>query len=144
MLLEFALKCLCALQLVYFYDAAAQAAPRLRVNEAYVDVLVDIGTPVRLECETDAGTVDASFFLNGVEEPLQGTNNEARMIESMSVMYQGRYFCRTNQSPAVSNEIAIIGEWTAVCCIHLQALLVITPTSHTYIDVSTDTMLINN
>ena len=67
------------------------------MKRTYIDVLVDIGSQVRLECETDAGTVDASFFLNGVEEPLQGTNNEARMIESMSVMYQGRYFCRTNQ-----------------------------------------------
>ena len=123
MLLEFALKCLCALQLVYFYDAAAQQipdVPRLRVNEAYVDVLVDIGAQVRLECETDTGTVDASFFRNDVEvplPPLQGTNNGARMIAAMSVMYQGRYFCRTNQSPTTStNEIAIIGKWTAVYC----------------------------
>lgn len=115
MLLEFAFQCLCALQLIYFYNAAAQSAPQLRVNGADEDVLVDIGSQVRLECKTDTGTVDASFFLNGHKvslPPLQGTSNGARMIESMSVMYQGRYFCRTNQPSVVSNEIAIIGKWT--------------------------------
>lgn len=128
MLLEFAFQCLCALQLLFFRHAAAQsipATPRLRVNGAYEDVLVNTGSQVRLECETDTGTVDASFFLNGREvslPPLQDTNNGARMIESMSVMLQGRYFCRTNQPSVVStNEIAIIGKWTAVYCTCIQA-----------------------
>ena len=129
MLLDFAFQCLCALQLIYFYNAAAQPVPdlpRLRVNGAYEDVLVDIGSQVRLECETAMGTaVGASFFLNDREvslPPLQGTSNGARMIESMSVMSQGRYFCRINQPSDVStNEIAIIGKWSAVYCTCIQA-----------------------
>ena len=118
MLLGFAFQCLCALQLVYVHRAVAQsdpAAPRLRVNGGFADVLVNGGSEVRLQCEDETGAVDADYFLNRdeVELPRDPHDNisHTRVIASMSVEDQGGYRCRTKQpSTDSTNAIAIISK----------------------------------
>ena len=115
--IAFAFQCLCALQLVYVHRAVAQsdpAAPRLRVNGGFADVLVNGGSEVRLQCEDETGAVDADYFLsrNEVELPLLDSISNTRVIASMSVEDQGGYRCRTKQPLRDStNEIAIISKW---------------------------------
>ena len=78
-----------------------------------MDVLVDIGTTVRLVCEKGMGPVGAIFYRDGqvVRTLSDGDTANSKIISSMSLTYQGAYRCRPNDGQENStNEIAILSE----------------------------------